>query len=97
MVLCSMETSRGPSPISMNQPLPPSVVDTPVKRFWRMAMSLACCDGWPLSYPSRLMPAETFLTRLCSNRTCSTTHHVHAPLELRGVKTIAYPGCDSFQ
>src|SRR6185436_4747500 len=43
------------------------------------------------------MPAATFRTRLYSKRTCSTTHHAQPPFELRGVSTIAYPGCASFQ
>ena len=43
------------------------------------------------------MPAATLRTMLYSKRTCSTTHQVQAPLELRGVSTIAKPGCDSFQ
>src|SRR5688500_18807804 len=43
------------------------------------------------------MPAVALRTMLYSNRTCSTTHQVQAPLELRGVSTIAKPGCDSFQ
>src|SRR4030095_14522650 len=39
------------------------------------------------------MPAATLRTRFHSKQTCSTTHQVHAPPELRGVSTIAKPAC----
>src|SRR5687768_10643973 len=44
-----------------------------------------------------LKPPAMFANRLHWNVTCSTTHHVHAPLELRGVRTIAHPGWSAFQ
>ena len=43
------------------------------------------------------MPLAAFRTRLPSKRTCSTTHHGHAPWEFLGVNTIAQPDCDSCQ
>src|SRR5688572_13539452 len=60
-------------------------------------MLVVCRVGSGLSRPSRLTPAATLRTMLYSNRTFSTMHHVQLPLELRGVRTMEYPGCDSSQ
>src|SRR5688572_15545870 len=44
-----------------------------------------------------LMPPAMFANRLYWKVTFSTTHQVHAPLELRGVRTIAHPGWSFIQ
>src|SRR4029450_1709980 len=42
-------------------------------------------------------PPETLRTRFHSNLRVSTMHQEQTPPELRGVRTIDQPGCDSFQ
>src|SRR6478672_6002190 len=54
-------------------------------------------DGRTLSWPRRLKTADTCRTTFDSNLMSSTVDHGELPSELRGVRTMAKPGCAATQ